>query len=862
VSRSTRTGAPLVYAAAEKFRDTCLRAGDSLFLPGRAVWSAANLQEFHRRFIGAAILGKEQNFLQKLKVQLNGASDAVIALAAEITYVYYLVDAQTTGEKKRKNITGVLAFASVPISIPQPLDAALDDGLVHPGVAFNTLRFNQLSFLTEFAIKWTTSLSPAEREAALADPWMFRDVVFSVEPKGGQTMREALLNLIFPDSFEAITSRTHKLRITDAFKNLVSDLEANRDRQLLAIREKLSDGQPNFDFYRKDVRERWDQEAPKPAKEADGWFVAQAADSPYGDIEGIAYEYPAGLPNARKIKKHDVLVVYSLDIKRVIGLGRVGSFVPRGKGRVAAVYDHYLQLMSPASLDEIGGDPRPNVQLSISQLPPGVVDVLLEREGLTSITEAPVVEAELPLVPPTDEPLHVLLKWNADREPLTIERHREIADREGSVWWGRFARAGAPGVSPGKVSDLRHQLEHGVPTYAFLYRRGKTWKTRIQEVATNPNEVDEKRIPEYYAKAECNAFFRVSDFEPTEESWLEAHVRLASNPGDADAFVGALGNQTTPLFVHTIEDVVVPGPKLPELTLDWLERETLWTRTALEDIIESLTGARSREGVRPETLRRAKRAIILAGPPGTSKTWIADKIASYLTQNEALASQTVQFHPSYGYEEFIEGLRPIPAAGGLVFDRVDGTVLEMAKQISREDQLHVLLIDEMNRANLPKVFGELMYALEYRDKPVNLLYTGDFHLPHNLLFIGTMNTADRSIRSIDIALRRRFEVFECPADPAVLDGYYASHVNEVPDLLAGLDRLNKALTERLDRHHTIGHAFFMGDPFKPRRLMQIWTRQLLPLIEDYFFDQPDVMAEFKAANFWPSLSADPIPPGI
>ena len=124
----------------------------------------------------------------------------------------------------------------------------------------------------------------------------------------------------------------------------------------------------------------------------------------------------------------------------------------------------------------------------------------------------------------------------------------------------------------------------------------------------------------------------------------------------------------------------------------------------------------------------------------------------------------------------------------------------------------MLVIDEMNRANLPRVLGELMYLFEYRDEEIALQYSPRFRLPQDLLFIGTMNTADRSIRSIDIALRRRFDVFECPPDPEILARFYdgPENQNDVPTCSTGFDKLNEALEKELDRHHTIGHTFFMA----------------------------------------------------
>lgn len=278
----------------------------------------------------------------------------------------------------------------------------------------------------------------------------------------------------------------------------------------------------------------------------------------------------------------------------------------------------------------------------------------------------------------------------------------------------------------------------------------------------------------------------------------------------------------------------------PALTVEWLVEETLWDRVDIETVLDTLT--------------QQTPQVIFAGPPGTSKTWIAELFARYLTQDRPGQFKTVQFHPSYSYEEFVEGLRPQTKDGGIAFEPHNGVILRLCAGLTPDSDYRVLVIDEMNRANLPKVFGELLYLLEYRDRPIDLQYSLGFRLPRKLLMIGTMNTADRSIRSIDVALRRRFDVFECPPNSKVLERYYASRVNDVPDLIDGFESLNAALEERLDRHHKIGHAFLMSDPMSPARLHHLWKHKIGPLIEEYFFDQPDVAKEFDLRRFWPGAS--------
>ena len=156
------------------------------------------------------------------------------------------------------------------------------------------------------------------------------------------------------------------------------------------------------------------------------------------------------------------------------------------------------------------------------------------------------------------------------------------------------------------------------------------------------------------------------------------------------------------------------APAAEVLSFEWLQRKTLWSGESLEEVINAITTPPGAQ-------------IVLAGPPGTGKTWVAKHLVRYLTQDRPLAYRIVQFHPSYGYEEFVEGLRPIVTDGGIEFTRVDGLVLETVNQMEEGEDLHFVLIDEMNRANLPRVFGELMYLLEYReDESIDLQYSRDF----------------------------------------------------------------------------------------------------------------------------------------
>ena len=162
-----------------------------------------------------------------------------------------------------------------------------------------------------------------------------------------------------------------------------------------------------------------------------------------------------------------------------------------------------------------------------------------------------------------------------------------------------------------------------------------------------------------------------------------------------------------------------------------------------------------------EKLLDDKCQVIFQGPPGTGKTFVARKLAACLAGSPERV-RLVQFHPSYAYEDFVQGFRPKLINEQPGFELRPGPLLDMAERARREPGAnYFLVIDEINRGNLAKVFGELYFLLEYRDEPMQLQYSDEpFSLPDNLYIIGTMNTADRSIALVDLALRRRFHFVE------------------------------------------------------------------------------------------------------
>ena len=277
-----------------------------------------------------------------------------------------------------------------------------------------------------------------------------------------------------------------------------------------------------------------------------------------------------------------------------------------------------------------------------------------------------------------------------------------------------------------------------------------------------------------------------------------------------------------------------PPPAPPKPDMAALAQDLRFPKDFLEDI---------------ETMLRDKGQVIFQGPPGTGKTFVARAIAKHIAGADERVS-LVQFHPSYAYEDFVQGFRPALRGGQPGFELRDGPLMRAAKRAEADPGArHFLIIDEINRGNIAKVFGELYFLLEYRDEKAELQYgkAGEgFSLPENLWIIGTMNTADRSIALVDLALRRRFYFVEFHPDKPPVEGLLRRWLlGNNPDMAwvaDVLDAANRLLQD--DDNAAIGPSHFMKDGLDEAAARRVWKHAVLPYIEERLFGERDRLADF------------------
>ena len=764
-------GGDAVYKAAEHWIDVALRRDDSLFTPGKPIWSLANLTDFHERFAGQPDDSKD-TFLAKFERQLHGAPAQTYQLAAEILYLTYLIVYPRTigGDKKRENINRVLSWCETPIAFPDNLVEAQDSGFVNPGPAFGVSLPAHIQLIAEFLKHWK-GLPEGTPEQKLDDPWAFKNELGSIDVPRSVAQSMAILHLAYPSVFEPILSRNHKNRIRDAFGDLIKTHTDDVDRDLLSMRRKLNlTYGVDFHYYAPELRTVWDPRLSKWERFI-GWARRFAEHSSFDRFERYYKEETAN--NLRVAKS-------------ALGAGKDtwlealhNAFNP--PNNLTNWRDHTPFLDWCKENPEAAADALQALWNQKSSLPAAMRDFLGRVPG------------DSPSGKNTRAKIAAFLAMAIDLfdyPPFRV-----------TTYQAAYKLTGYPLPAPDsdEAAVYQHALRFLDKVLAEAANYGLKLRDRLDAQSVLWS-ITADRFDDVLPKAEHKSFQRyLEQIEPDPDA----------DEDDEDS------------------EVIIPTESLRELAY-----RLLWDPKHLRNI---------------ESLLKDKRQVVFYGPPGTGKTYVALELASHFAGADGTTS-LVQFHPSYAYEDFIEGFRPADKDGQPGFDLRPGPLKDIADEArANPRETHVLVIDEINRGNVARVFGELYFLLEYRDREMSLQYSDvPFTLPRNLWFIATMNTADRSIALVDAALRRRFHFIEfspyAPPVQGLLRRWLQVHKPDMQGVANLLDHANERLS---DRHLAIGPSHFMRKDLDENWLELIWNHSIYPYVEEQLFGDQDLVAEFR-----------------
>ncbi|WP_128961664.1 MrcB family domain-containing protein [Bradyrhizobium guangzhouense] len=791
MSRFYPTGAPKLLSAGTNWRDVALRRGNSIFTADQA-WSTANLQVLDQVFTQNPD-ETDRPFSAKLQDQLSGCTGLVKQLAAEVLWLLLLCPSNISPERKRENIRTIWEWSQSPY--PTTSEWLADDvlsGIGSAGPGYSNHRPRELTFCLNFLLSFR-QLSDDRQALLLDSPWEFADWLQSVPDAQARQFRHMILHLLFPDEFERVFSAGDRKAIAERFAG-ISASEANK---LPAV---------ELDKLLRQTRAKLEQEYGtaeldyyrSPLREL--WQQDWQADS-----SGIAIHHvrqavqelqAGGVPSDARSSKYDLVD----DGKR---------YPPKLVFSLAYKYATGKEL--PRN-EFPGGDDTASFRilrkLGFSIVPKDLIGDLVSK---------------------------FLAQADAGQDLRTSDYPKEYRSLQVKVSFGQGVFSRVPWVAflaPGqKVSE-------GIYPVLLYYREAKVLILALGISETNPPDKSWDRTSELSTVAALLREKYGRQAERYGDSFVDAAfvipdgLELNKLTERVDAVIDRYA-RTLNSTVEAVNDRPVNDVSLPDLLKDiFVEREFF------EGILHRL---------------ELKKNIVLQGPPGVGKTFLARRLTQAATQTlESDRVGMVQFHASYAYEDFVQGYRPNGKGG---FERRDGVFMRFCRRaLADPARPYVFVIDEINRANLSKVFGELLMLIEADKRTelyaVELAYSTDddarFYVPGNVHIIGLMNTADRSLALVDYALRRRFDFFTIM--PGFETEQFRSHMlsrgmsdDFFSHLKQSFSELNKVIAEDRDLGpgFVVGHSFFCDLPMTgdiEDAYNEVVDLEIIPLLREYWFE--------------------------
>lgn len=886
-----RDFSPIIAAAQQWINKAVINDGS--VLSAESLWTLENARELDRAFVQRPETG-DDSFLNKLDRQLSDATPTSIRLMAEMVWITLLFPSRITPDKKRQLILHLWSRSGATLD---PRHALLTDdilqGIGSAGLAFNSYRARELQFLIALVID-VKAKPPAERAATFRDYKRFVAEVSEREDQGHRQLRHMLRYFAFPDRVERVaSSRERRLILHGLCNTPLRELSrcghAELDDALLKLRTELERQNPGkvIDFYDPELRARWskdDDDASETDPDDPAQVIRSLFQKAYPDF--IDFGNPGtGFSRAELDRKRKALDRFSADggrkeVRRLLDVGQPVEalrFIRRCVDVNLASYRSWREF-EEATPKSIAALLRSALEVTADAYRgPATVAPLFEvfaQEGIKPIWDAlsvllwglrpedyfpikvsyyrPVAELlQVPLVRVRVSPasLHAMLEFGRHvREILQLWRPKDWVDVQSFLWTVGCKLKDRADNSTGDDTDedesddndasggdvVPERMESTGPTNLILYGPPGTGKTfrllQLMKQYEDPaSMVDEATWlqgvlshvgwrPVIAATLhQLGGSAKVAVL--LDHSWIKAKAIQRGRTDATPAMLWGYLQEHTPESVETVKAAVRRPPYLFTKSED-----SVW---------RLLPDWEQADPVSADLARTLK-----AGPRASTKT-----VKRY---------RTVTFHPSYNYEDFVRGIRPVVSdtTGEAQFEPVNGVFKQLCDEArANPGRRFALFIDEINRGNIAKIFGELITLIE-PDKRItvdsaNRVVRGvtvqlpgsdpevdseaEFGVPDNVDIYGTMNTADRSVAMLDIALRRRFRFQEVEPDYTVL-----IQVADI-DLPLLLRRLNDRLEYLLDRDHRVGHAYLCKVD-SLAQLQEVFARQVIPLLQEYFFD--------------------------